>query len=213
MTCGIWGCILFESKEYTPRPPKKDCQGGCRRHKLHIPRRCPSGTGSLIPLLLLFPPQTLRLLCGGSPIFPPQTPLKRPKEGPAGPSFGNHPRGGETGVWFLEYFRQDGRGRALSRPGAGAFARDGLPCGRFAAHGALKWNPINQRAEICYTPCSSFRAARFAGTGGGGAGDGASTRLFPVIARSGATWQSVSFVGGLVAAACSGGHVGPPLRG
>ena len=27
MTCGIWGCILFESKEYTPRPPKKDFGG------------------------------------------------------------------------------------------------------------------------------------------------------------------------------------------
>ena len=55
----------------------------------------PSGTGSLIPLLLLFPPQTLRLLCGGSPIFPPVTPLKRPKEGGLRPpAFGIPPRGG-----------------------------------------------------------------------------------------------------------------------
>ena len=53
----------------------------------------PSGTGSLIPLLLLFPPQTLRLLCGGSPIFPPVTPLKRPKEGGLRPpAFGIPPR-------------------------------------------------------------------------------------------------------------------------
>ena len=27
MTCGNWGCILFESKEYIPRPPKKDFGG------------------------------------------------------------------------------------------------------------------------------------------------------------------------------------------
>ena len=27
MTCGIWGCILSELKEYTPRPPKKNFGG------------------------------------------------------------------------------------------------------------------------------------------------------------------------------------------
>ena len=54
---GLREDILFESKEYPLMLPKKDCQGGWRRHKLHIPRRCPEGTGSLIPLFLLFPPQ------------------------------------------------------------------------------------------------------------------------------------------------------------
>ena len=27
MTRGIWGCILFKLKEYTPRPPKKNSGG------------------------------------------------------------------------------------------------------------------------------------------------------------------------------------------
>ena len=41
-----------------------------RRHKLHIPRRCPKGTGSLIPLLLLFPPQNF----AAGTLFPPPDP-------------------------------------------------------------------------------------------------------------------------------------------
>ena len=75
----------FRIKRIPPRAPQEKFTGGCRRRKLHILRRCPLGTGSLIPLLLLFPPQTLRLLCGGSPIFPPVTPLKRPKGRGRGP--------------------------------------------------------------------------------------------------------------------------------
>ena len=71
MTCGIWGCILFESKEYTPRPPKKDS--------------------------------------GRDFDFPPRPSLKRPKEGPAGPSFGNHPG--------------DGRGCGYGGITLGAFGR------------------------------------------------------------------------------------------
>ena len=50
MTRGIWGCILSELKEYTPRPPKKNS--------------------------------------GRDFDFPPRPTLKRPKERPAGLSFG-----------------------------------------------------------------------------------------------------------------------------
>ena len=73
---GLRGGILFESKEYPLALPKKDCQGGWRRHKLHIPRRCPEGTGSLIPLLLLFPPQNFAV---GALYFPPDNPLETTK--------------------------------------------------------------------------------------------------------------------------------------
>ena len=51
MLGGIWGCILFELKEYTPSPPKKNS--------------------------------------GRDFDFPPRPSLKRPKERPAGLSFGN----------------------------------------------------------------------------------------------------------------------------
>ncbi len=50
MTCGIWGCILSELKEYTPQAPEEKFWGDCE--------------------------------------ISPQTPLKRPKEGPVGPSLG-----------------------------------------------------------------------------------------------------------------------------
>ena len=100
---GLREDILFKSKEYPLALPKKDCQGGWRRHKLHIPRRCPEGTGSLIPLLLLFPPQNFAV---GALYFPLTTPLKRPKERPAGLSFGNLLGGGRgMGAGCLRSFR------------------------------------------------------------------------------------------------------------
>ena len=79
---GLREDILFESKEYPLALPKKDCQGGWRRHKLHIPRRCPDGTGSLIPLLLLFPPQNFAV---GALYFPPDNPLETTKGEARGP--------------------------------------------------------------------------------------------------------------------------------
>ena len=61
----------FPIKRISPRAPKRKILGGWRRHKLPIPRRRPKGTGSRIPLLLLFPPQkSLRR----EPCFRPQTP-------------------------------------------------------------------------------------------------------------------------------------------
>ena len=71
-----------------------------------------------------------------------------------------------------------------SRPGAGGSAWDGFPCGRFA------------------------------GAGGVGAGDGASTGLTSVIARrhAGPTRQSVLLMAFWLRGACPGGHIGPPLR-
>ena len=79
---GLREDILFKSKEYPLALPKKDCQGGWRRHKLHIPRRCPEGTGSLIPLLLLFPPQNFAV---GALYFPPDNPLETTKGEACGP--------------------------------------------------------------------------------------------------------------------------------
>ena len=62
---------LSEWKESPLTIPLETFWGRLHRHKLHIPRRCPKGTGSLIPLLLLFPPQkSLRW----EPCFRPQTP-------------------------------------------------------------------------------------------------------------------------------------------
>ena len=151
--------------------PKKNCQGGCRRHKLHIPRLVAadcisledaSGAFELIPSQLLFPVQTLRWFAPGALslwapahsfrcsssshrkrcayfavgalYFPPDDPLKTPKgRGPRPPPLESHPLG-----WV----------------GEGADAGDGGPCGRFAAHGAWKGNPINQRAEVVILPAS-----------------------------------------------------------
>ena len=47
----------FRIKRISPRASQERFPGGWRRHKLPIPRRRQKGTGSLIPLLLLFPPQ------------------------------------------------------------------------------------------------------------------------------------------------------------
>ena len=98
MLGGIWGCILSELKEYTPRPPKKNS--------------------------------------GRDFDFPPRPTLKRPKERPAGLSFGNL-SGVDGGRW-------DGRRRTKD---GGAARRVVVPyggCGEFhqppwvAAHsGAL----------------------------------------------------------------------------
>ena len=62
-------------------------------------------------------------------------------------------------------------------------------------------------------PVASLSAPlRFAGAGGVGAEDSASTLLTSVIARSGATWQSVPLLAVWLRGACPGGHIGPPLR-
>ena len=62
-------------KKYPLALPKKNCQGGCRRHKLHIPRLVAadcisledaSGAFELIPSQLLFPVQTLRWFAPGA---------------------------------------------------------------------------------------------------------------------------------------------------
>ena len=90
---GLREDILFKPKEYPLALPKKDCQGGWRRHKLHIPRRCPEGTGSLIPLLLLFPPQNFAV---GALYFPPDNPLETTKGEACGPLLWK-PLGGWTG--------------------------------------------------------------------------------------------------------------------
>ena len=130
MLGGIWGCILSELKEYTPRPPKKNS--------------------------------------GRDFDFPPRPSLKRPKEGPAGPSFGNHPGVGR-GCGFWDIFGRTVGGGLCPAPGGGS-AWGWLPCGCFAAHGmglerTSNGNPINHRSEICYGLCFSFHATRFAGAG------------------------------------------------
>ena len=51
------GMYSFQIKRIHPQTPEERFWEGWRRHKLYIPRRCPEGTGSLIPLFLLFPPQ------------------------------------------------------------------------------------------------------------------------------------------------------------
>ena len=147
MLGGIWGCILSELKEYTPRPPKKNS--------------------------------------GRDFDFPPRPSLKRPKEGPAGPSFGNHP-----GV---------GRG-----DGADASLRTGR---------ALKWNPINQRAEVVILSTSLSAPLRFAGAGGVVVGRWCCCRfnLCHCEERSGGVIRF--FVSDFLMRACSGGHIGPSLRG
>ena len=105
-------------------------------------------------------PQTPEEKFWGDCEISPQTPLKRPKEGPVGPSFGNHPgdgRGYGYGGITLGAFGRTVGGGLCPAPGR-AFARDGAPCGRFAAHRASNGNPINHRGKICYTRCFSFRA-------------------------------------------------------
>ena len=51
------GMYSFRIERIHPQTPEEKFWEGWRRHKLYIPRRCPEGTGSLIPLFLLFPPQ------------------------------------------------------------------------------------------------------------------------------------------------------------
>ena len=70
----------FRIKRISPRASQERFPGGWRRHKLHIPRRRQKGTGSLIPLLLLFPPQTLRWFAAGA-LFSPRDPLETTKGG------------------------------------------------------------------------------------------------------------------------------------
>ena len=72
----------FQIKRISPRTSQERFPGGWRRHKLHIPRRRQKGTGSLIPLLLLFPPQTLRWFAAGA-LFSPRDPLETTKGGQA----------------------------------------------------------------------------------------------------------------------------------
>ena len=115
---GLRGGILFKSKEYPLALPKKDCQGGWRRHKLHIPRRCPEGTGSLIPLLLLFPPQNFAV---GALYFPPDNPLETTKGEACGPLLWK-PLGGVDGGTGVTGDVGTGDGG----PGRGAWGHSGV---------------------------------------------------------------------------------------
>ena len=67
----------FRIKRISPRASQERFWGRLRRHKLPIPRRCPKGTGSLIPLLLLFPPQN----SAAGALFPPPDPSYDQREG------------------------------------------------------------------------------------------------------------------------------------
>ena len=232
MTCGSWGCILFESKEYTPRPPKKDsgrdgvvtssislasslriaypsktppapsssfhrssssrCKHfvGLRREPFPFGHRL---THSAAPPL---PTANAALTLRWEPyISPLTTPLKRPKAGGRGPFLWILSRSG-TGKRFFggagKSFGAFGRtvgGGLCPAPGQGLRKRRGVRTLRCAR--GMEGESHQPTGRSCYTPCFSFRAARFAGAGGVGAGDGAAILLFPVIARSGATRRSV----------------------
>ena len=192
MLGGIWGCILFESKEYIPRPPKKDSRGDFG--------------------------------------ISPRDPLKTTKGRACGPFLWISSRGG-TGGCFYSIFGRTVGGGLCPAPGQGLCVG-----GRVDASlrtGAWNGNPINHRSEICDTPCSSFRATRFAGAGGVGAGEryeGTDSHVASLLGMTGRhdffsyflslrggpqgrRGNSFFLLAVWVWEACPGSHIGPPLRG
>ena len=105
-------------------------------------------------------------------ISPLTTPLKRPKEGPAGPSFGFLPGvgrggrlrgnyGGRRGRFAARrnggrFFggRSDGRGRALSRPGAGGLRGTGFRAGASLRTGHGMGIPATNGAKLVMVSAS-----------------------------------------------------------
>ena len=109
MLGGIWGCILSELKEYTPRPPKKNSgRDGVVTSSISLAaaQRAPAHSFRCSSFSHR---KTLRWEPCISPLT---TPLKRPKERPAGLSFGN--LSGVTGDFYY-----GGRWDGGRRMGAG----------------------------------------------------------------------------------------------
>ena len=79
--------------------------------------------------------------------------------------------------------RSDGRGRALSRPGAGGLRGTGFRAGASLRTGHGIGNPVTNGAKFCYALCFSFRTTHFAGAGGVGAGDGLSGTPPPTVGQ------------------------------